>query len=203
MVRHHGHRPPQGPIGLPFIGHLHMLRKFMYHTLYKLSQKYSPIIMIRLGSVPCIIVSFPDTAEIFFKTHDKVFDSHPKSQTVEYLSYGTKGMVFSKYGVYRRNVRKFCTMELLSIAKVDSMSGLRREELDLLVRSLRSAAGTGEIMDVSEKVTRLIHDMNYRMLFGKSKDDRFDLSEIIHELGELAGAFNIADYVPILSALDL
>ncbi|KAL8134973.1 cytochrome P450 CYP736A12-like [Apium graveolens] len=202
-VRHHGRRPPPGPIGLPVIGHLHMLGKLPYRNLYKLSQKYGPIMSIRLGSVPTIIVSSPAAAELFVKTHDTVFASRPKSQAAEYLSYGNKGIAFAKYGVYWRNVRKFCTMELLSVAKIDSMSRLRREELGLLVESLKDAARKGEIVDVSEKVARLIEDMTCRMLFGKSRDDRFDLSEIIHELGEIVGAFNIADYVPVLGALDL
>lgn len=203
MVRYHGHRPLPGPIGLPIIGHLHMLGKLPHRTLYKLSQKYGPIMSISLGSVPTIIVSSPAAAELFLKTHDMVFASRPKSQAADYLSYDTKGMAFTKYGAYWRSVRKFCTMELLSITKIDSMSMLRREELGLLVESSKEAARRGEIVDVSAKVAHLIEDMTCRMLFGKSRDERFDLSEIIHELGELGGAFNIADYVPLLRALDL
>ena len=203
MVRHHGRRQPPGPVGLPVIGHLHMLGKLPHRSLYKLSQKYGPIMSIRLGSVPTIIVSSPSAAELFLRTHDTVFASRPNAQAAEYLSYGSKGMAFSKYGSYWRSVRKFCTMELLSVAKIDSMARLRREELGLLVQSLKVAARTREVVDFSEKVARLIEDMTCRMLFGKSRDERFDLSKIIHELAEIAGAFNVADYVPFLGAFDL
>ncbi|WOH07109.1 hypothetical protein DCAR_0626538 [Daucus carota subsp. sativus] len=203
MVRHRGRRQPPGPIGLPVIGHLHMLGKLPHRSLYKLSQKYGPIMSIRLGSVPTIIVSSPSAAELFLRTHDTVFASRPNAQAAEYLSYGSKGLAFSKYGSYWRSVRKFCTMELLSVAKIDSMARLRREELGLLVQSLKVAARTGEVVDFSEKVARLIEDMTCRMLFGKSRDDRFDLSKIIHELAEVTGAFNLADYVPFLGAFDL
>ena len=41
------------------------------------------------------------------------------------------------------------------------------------------------------------------MIFGRSRDDRFDLKAIIEETFCLAGAFNLADYVPYLGALDL
>nr|XP_017256794.1 PREDICTED: cytochrome P450 CYP736A12-like [Daucus carota subsp. sativus] len=198
MVRHHGRRQPPGPTGLPVIGHLHMLGKLPHRSLYKLSQKYGPIMLIRLGSVPTIIVSSPSAAELFLRTHDTVFASRPNSQ-----AYGSKGMAFAKYGSYWRSVRKFCTMELLSVAKIDSMARLRREELGLLVQSLKVAARTREVVDFSEKVARLIEDMTCRMLFGKSRDERFDLSKIIHELAEIAGAFNVADYVPFLGAFDL
>lgn len=112
-------------------------------------------------------------------------------------------MIFTEYGPYWRSVRKFCKLELLSDTKIDSMAGLRREELGLLVESIKRAAKAREVVDVSDKVTRLIEDMTCRMLFGKSRDDRFDLRETIHDIGKIVGAVNIADYVPLLGALDL
>lgn len=202
LCRHH--QLPPGPPGLPFVGHLHMLGKFPPRTLYKLSQIYGPIMSLRLGSVPTIIVSSPSAAELFLKSHDTIFASRPKSQAAYYLSNGTKAMGFSdQYGPYWRSVRKFCTLELLSATKIDSMASLRREELRLMVESLKPAAEARVIVDVSKEVSRLIEDMTCKMLFGKSRDDRFNLSEVLHELAEIMGAFNIADYIPILGALDL
>ncbi|KAK1361031.1 Cytochrome P450 superfamily protein [Heracleum sosnowskyi] len=199
----HNQLPP-GPPGLPLVGHLHMLGKFPPRTLYKLSQKYGPIMSLRLGSVPTIIVSSPSAAELFLKTHDTVFASRPKSHAAYYSPDGTKAMGISdQYGPYWRSVRKFCTLELLSVTRIDAMAGQRREELRLVVESLKKAAGGRVVVDVSEKVVRLIEDMTCRMLFGKSKDDRFNLSEIVHELAEVMGAFNIADFIPFLGALDL
>ncbi|WOG93766.1 hypothetical protein DCAR_0313053 [Daucus carota subsp. sativus] len=197
------HKAPPGPPGLPLIGHLPMLGNQPHRSLHKLSQKYGPIMSLRLGSQPTIVVSSPASAELFLKTHDTVFASRPRSQAAEYMWYGTKGMIFSEYGPYWRSIRKFCTLELLSASKIESMAGLRRDELGLLVESLRRAAGAREVVDVSEKVTRLIEDMTCRMLFGKCRDERFDLRETIHDMGKLVGAFNIADYYPFLGALDL
>ncbi|KAL1814065.1 hypothetical protein ACET3Z_024130 [Daucus carota] len=198
------HNTPPGPPGLPIIGHLHMLGKFPHRTLCKLSQKYGPIMSLRLGSVPAIIVSSPSAAELFLKTHDTVFASRPKSHSAYYSFNGTKAMGFSdQYGPYWRSVRKFCTLEFLSASKIDSMAGLRREELRLAVKSLKQDAEKQVIVDVSKKVAGLIEDMTCRMLLGKSRDKRFNLSEILHQLAEVMGAFNIADYVPFLRALDL
>ncbi|XP_074372534.1 cytochrome P450 CYP736A12-like [Apium graveolens] len=195
---------PPGPPGLPLVGHLHMLGKFPPRTLYKLSQKYGHIMSLRLGSVPTIIISSPSAAELFLKTHDTVFASRPKSQAAYYLSNGTKAMGFSdQYGPYWRSVRKFCTLEFLSATKIDSMAGLRREELRLVVESLKKAAEARAIVNLSETVSRLIEDMTCRMLFGKSRDDRFNLSKVLHELAEIMGTFSIADFIPILGPLDL
>ncbi|KAK1387981.1 Ferulate-5-hydroxylase [Heracleum sosnowskyi] len=195
-------RPP-GPLGLPFIGHLHMLGKLPHRTLNKLSQVYGPIMFLRLGSVPTIIVSSPAAAELFLKTHDTIFASRPRSQASDYLWYGTKAMAFTENGAHWRSVRKFCTLELLSSTKINSMEGLRREALLVLVESLKKAAVTHEVVDVSEKVAHLTEDMTFRMLLGKSRDDKLGLSQVIQDLAEIVGAFNIADYVPFLGALDL
>ncbi|KAK1370147.1 hypothetical protein POM88_036239 [Heracleum sosnowskyi] len=157
---------------------------------------------LRLGSVPTIVVSTSAASKLFLKTHDTVFASRPKLQAAEYLWYGTKGMIFSEYGTYWRNLRKFCTLELLSSTKIASMAKMRREELVLLVESLKIAAKNCEVVYVSQKMALLMEDMTCRMLFGKSRDERFDLNAIIHELTIIVGAFNIAGFIPFLGALD-
>lgn len=113
-------------------------------------------------------------------------------------------MVFTEYGPYWRNIRKFCTLELLSATKIDSFARMRREEVVLFVENIKEAAAAGQVVDVSEKVGGLIEDMMVRMLFGHSiRDDRFDLKCNIQEITDAAGAFNIADFLPILAPLDL
>lgn len=200
---HRGPKPPPGPLGLPLIGHLYMLSKLPHRSLYKLSQKHGPIMSLRLGSVPAIIVTSPAAAELFLKTHETVFASRPKSMAADYLAYGSKGMAFTEYGAYWRNVRKFCKLELLSNAKITSMAVMRREELELLVESLKKAAGAGEVADVTQNVSRLIEDMTCRMLFGKKRDYRSDFREILQEFTEITEVFNIAEYIPFLGAFDL
>ncbi|KAA8541196.1 hypothetical protein F0562_025197 [Nyssa sinensis] len=169
---------PPGPRALPIIGNLHMLGKLPHRTLQELAKKYGPLMSMRLGYMPTIVISSPLAAELFLKIHDSVFASQPKVQAADYLSYGTKGMAFTKYGPYWRNVRKFCTHELLSAAKIDSFKAMRREELESLVQSLMEAAKAHEVVDVSEK-------------------------SIVHQALSLVAAPNLADYVPFLGAFDL
>uniref|UniRef100_A0A5B7CBY6 Cytochrome P450 CYP736A12-like n=1 Tax=Davidia involucrata TaxID=16924 RepID=A0A5B7CBY6_DAVIN len=199
----HGRKLPPGPPTFPIIGNLHMLGKLPHRSLQKLAKKYGPIMSMRLGYVPTIIISSPQAAELFLKTHDTVFSSRPKGQVSEYLWYGTQGIGFSEYGPYWRNARKFCTLELLSVTKIDSLVAMRREELELSVRSLKEVAEAHEVVDVSDKVARLIENMTSRMLFGRSINDQFDLKAVVAEVIRLVGAFNLADYVPFLGPLDL
>uniref|UniRef100_A0A5B6Z002 Uncharacterized protein n=1 Tax=Davidia involucrata TaxID=16924 RepID=A0A5B6Z002_DAVIN len=63
---------PPGPSALPIIGNLHMLGKLPHRALQELARKYGPIMSMRLGYVPTIIVSSPQAAELFLKTYDTV-----------------------------------------------------------------------------------------------------------------------------------
>uniref|UniRef100_A0A2N9EEV6 Cytochrome P450 n=1 Tax=Fagus sylvatica TaxID=28930 RepID=A0A2N9EEV6_FAGSY len=195
-------RPP-GPRALPIIGNLHMLGSLPHRALQTLAKKYGPIMSLRLGHVPTIVVSTPQAAELFLKTHDTIFASRPKLLASEYMSYGTKGMAFTEYGPYWRNVRKLCTLQLLSASKIESFAPMRKQELGSLVQSLKKAAARHEVVDLSAKVGQLMEETTCRMIFGRSKDDRFDLKPLIVEVLRLAGAFNLADYVPYLGILDL
>ncbi|CAN6717540.1 unnamed protein product [Malus baccata var. baccata] len=94
------------------------------------------------------------------------------------MSYDTKAMAFSEYGPYWRH----------------AFAPLRREEVGLLVQSLKVAAEAGEVVDLSEKVS---------MVLGRKNNDMFDLKGIIEEVMFLSGAFNIGDYLPFLVPLDL
>ena len=158
---------------------------------------------LRLGHVPTIVVSTPQAAELFLKTHDTIFASRPKLLASEYMSYGTKGMAFTEYGPYWRNVRKLCTLQLLSASKIELFAPMRKQELGSLVQSLKKAAARHEVVDLSAKVGQLMEETTCRMLFGRSMDDRFDLKPLIVEVLRLSGAFNLADYVPYLGILDL
>lgn len=69
---------PPGPPGLPFIGNLHQLERSATHIyLWHLSKQYSPLMFLRLGFVPTLVVSSPRMAEEVMKTHDREFSSRP------------------------------------------------------------------------------------------------------------------------------
>ncbi|KAJ1376173.1 Cytochrome P450 [Sesbania bispinosa] len=194
-------RIPPGPPGFPVIGNLHMLGKLPHRTLEALAKRYGPVMSLRLGQVPTIVISSSESADQFLKTHDVVFASRPRLEASNYLTYGSKGLVFSEYGAYWRNMRKICTLKLLSSSKVDSFAPLRNRELQLTVKSLTKLVG--EVVDLSEVVQNLVEDIVYKMVLGCSRDDEFGLKGLIHQGMNLTGTFNLADYVPCLGPLDL
>lgn len=193
---------PPGPRGLPIVGSLLNLGSLPHRTFHELSKKYGPIMSLRMGSLPAIVVSSPQAAQLFLKTHDSVFAVRPQMEAVAHMSYGNNGISFTN-GTYWRHVRKFVVQELLAPAKVNSFRGMRREEVGLVVDEIKKAATAGEVVNVSAKVGDLIENMTFRFLLGRSKDDRFDLKGIMTEAFTLAGQFNLADFVPSLKPLDL
>ena len=149
------------------------------------------------------VISSSNAAESFLKTHDINFASRPKIQGSELMSYGSKGLAFSEYGPYWHSVRKLCTLKLLSAFKVEMFGPIRKEKLDVLVKSLKKAALEGEVVNVSEVVENLIENIVFKMILGRSKYEQFDLKKSVREAMTLVGAFNLADYVPWLGAFDL
>lgn len=200
-------RLPPGPRGLPILGSLHMLGANPHRDLHQLAQKHGPVMYLRLGLVPTIVVSSPQAAELFLKTHDLVFASRPPVEAAKYIAWEQRNLTFSGYGSYWRNVRKMCTLELLSHTKISSFRGMRQEELEQLIKFIREASNDGAAVDISAKVSALSADMSCRMVLGRKYMDK-DLDEkgfkaVMQEGMYLAATPNIGDYIPYVAALDL
>ncbi|KAF2284126.1 hypothetical protein GH714_019274 [Hevea brasiliensis] len=193
---------PPGPRGLPIFGSLHLLGKFPHRALHQLAKKYGPIMHLQLGLVPTIVVSSPKAAEFFLRIHDLNFASRPPHEAAKYMSYKQKNLSFASYGSYWRNVRKMCTLELLSNLKINSFKSMRKEELELLIEYIKAASRQRVSVDLSAKVSSLSADMSCRMVFGKEFDER-GFKAVIQEAMMLAAAPNLGDYIPQIAALDL
>ncbi|XP_038701711.1 cytochrome P450 71AU50-like [Tripterygium wilfordii] len=198
---------PPGPKGLPILGCLHMLGKFPHKSMHQLSKKYGPIMYMKLGLIPTVVVSSPQAAELFLKTHDLVFASRPSLEAAKYISYEQTNLSFAPYGSYWRNMRKMCTLELLSNLKLNAFKSMRWEEIKQFVEHVKGAAKEGVVVDVSAKVSTLSADMTCRMVFGKKYMDK-DLDErgfkaVIQEGMQLSATPNVSDYIPQIASLDL
>nr|GMC51556.1 cytochrome P450 CYP736A12-like [Ipomoea batatas]GME05244.1 cytochrome P450 CYP736A12-like [Ipomoea batatas] len=194
---------PPGPRGLPIIGNLHMLGTLPHRSLNELSKKYGPIMFLKLGNVPTVVISSPAAAELILKTHDAVFSGRPKTNAVLNITNASKGIAFAPYGPHWRDNKKLATQELLSAAKMESFAEMRKGEIEAMVNSIRAAAEGREAVDLSSEVGKLIENVTYKMLFGCSNNDRHDLKCIVQEAVSLVGAFNIADYIPFIEPFDL
>ncbi|CAA0806406.1 Flavonoid 3-monooxygenase [Striga hermonthica] len=196
-----------GPVGLPILGHLHLLGKNLHRDLHHLSLKHGPIMSLRLGLVPAVVVSSPAGAELILKAHDLVFAGRPNHQAARHLSYGRKNILFAPYGPYWRNMRRLAALHLLSSQRIDEFRDVRRSELGNLVGSLRRTAGRREPVDLSARVSGLSGDLTCLMVFGRKYEDG-DLDEkgfkaVIEETLQVAALPNLGDFFPFMGAVDL
>lgn len=97
---------PPSPPKLPIIGNLHQLGKLPHQSLWKLSQKYGPIIQLQLGRIPTLVVSSPAIAKEVLKTHDLDCCTRPLSAGPKRLSYNFLDIAFSPYSDYWREIKK-------------------------------------------------------------------------------------------------
>ncbi|WMV26246.1 hypothetical protein MTR67_019631 [Solanum verrucosum] len=205
---HKRKRFPPSPTGFPILGHLHLLAgKNPHNDLQKLAKKHGPIMYVQLGLVPAIVASSVDAVEKFLKTNDHIFASRPHSEASQYLSYGQKNLIFAKYGVYWRNMRKLCTVHLLSNHKINSFQSMRKQEVQLLIESIKKEAHDRVVVDLSARILSLNANLTCLMMFGKKYMDE-DLDKrgfkaIVQDVVDLVSTPNLGDFFPFLGVIDL
>ncbi|WCJ38665.1 Cytochrome P450 71AU50 [Euphorbia peplus] len=175
--------------------------------MHRLSKKYGPLMHLRLGQIPAIVVSSPQFAELFLKTHDLVFANRPAMFAANYLTYKGKNISGAPYGSYWRNVRKMSTIQLLSNQKINSFQSMRKEELNLLVDYMKNASCQGVAVDLTAKVTSFSADMTCRMVFGKKYEEN-EFSErgfmaVVKDYLQVASLPYLGDFFPIFASFDI
>ncbi|KAK9157009.1 hypothetical protein Scep_003586 [Stephania cephalantha] len=202
------HRLPPSPFRLPIIGHLHLFGPIPHQTFHKLSTTYGPVIHIYIGSVPCVIASSAEVAKEFLKTHELSFSSRPQSAAVHYITYGSADFSFAPYGPYWKFMKKLCMSELLGGRTLEQLEHVRREEIHRFLRSLLVKSNKGEgLVDLHTELIRLANNVISRMIMSRrcseSENDAEEIRELIEEIAELTGKFNLSDYIWFCRNLDL
>ena len=94
----HGHDPrlPPGPWQLPIIGSMHHLAGQLPHRAMRdLARLHGPVMLLRIGEVPTLVVSSREAAREVMKTHDTAFASRPLSATTRVLTAGGRDIIFA------------------------------------------------------------------------------------------------------------
>ncbi|XP_020266929.1 cytochrome P450 93A3-like [Asparagus officinalis] len=199
------HLPPS-PMAIPIIGHLHLLGLIPHQALHKLSLCYGPLISIRLGSHLCVVASSPETAKEFLKTHELSFSDKPPSKVASYLTYGSADFAFAPYSSYWRYMKKLTMTQLLGGQTLEQLLPVRRQEIIRLMKKLFEISEKGEDINMSAELSKLTNNVICRMAMSRTctKND-FEAEEarkIVEEMTELAGKFNLADFVGFCKNLD-
>ncbi|XP_072989764.1 indole-2-monooxygenase-like [Typha latifolia] len=197
---------PPSPPKLPIIGNLHQVGALPHLSLYSLSKKHGPLMLLHLGEVPTLVVSSPEMARVVMKTHDHIFASRPSSKGSDILLYGAKDISFSPYCEEWRQARKLCAMHLLSPKKVQSFKHAREEEVRFAIAKIYKAQDSSKPINLSKMLDAFVNDIICRVVSGKffRKEGRNILfRELIERMVEILGGFNLVDYFPRLAWVDL
>ncbi|KAL0317500.1 UNVERIFIED_CONTAM: Premnaspirodiene oxygenase [Sesamum angustifolium] len=120
---------------------------------------------LQLGEVNIIVASSSETAQHFLKTHDIDFASRSTVLMSEICCYGNKDIVFAPYGEYWRQMRKICTLELLSAKRVESFRPIREEEMSGLCRWI--VLQEGSPINLTQKICMTNYEIMARATFGR------------------------------------
>ncbi|KAF8647257.1 hypothetical protein HU200_065403 [Digitaria exilis] len=178
---------PPGPSPLPIIGNIHHVMGGLGHRkMMELSRRHGPLLFLRFGEVPTLVVSSAEAAELVMRTHDLAFCSRPTtSVTIDIVGCKGKGIGFAPYGDRWRQMKKIVVMELLCAAQVKRIESVRAEEVGRLLRSIAAAAASAAtgVINVSEEVKVLAPDLTAMAMWW-------------HVLSELVSGFFPVDLFP-------
>jgi isoflavone/4'-methoxyisoflavone 2'-hydroxylase len=213
-------RLPPSPPALPIIGHLHLFKKPLHHTLARISQGYGPITFLRFGCRSVIVISSRSLVEECFTTHDLALANRPQFPSTVRNNKGIIGLGAINYGPFWRDIRRISAVELLSPQQLQASTDVRAREVQDMARRLfkswMTSIGLKESnglkkLELKTSLFQLSLNVLLMMIAGKRfyGDDLEDLEETtrfreaVEEHFTLSGASNIEDFLPFLRFLDL
>lgn len=137
------YRLPPSPFALPVIGHLHLLKPPLYQGLQALSSQYGPILFLRFGCRPSVVVSSPSAVQECFTKNDVVLANRPRSMIGDHVTYNYTAFVWASYGHLWRVLRRLTVVEIFSSNKLLLLSTVREEEVRYLLRQLFKVSNDG------------------------------------------------------------
>ncbi|PON94073.1 Cytochrome P450, E-class, group I [Trema orientale] len=189
---------PPGPWKLPLLGNIHQVfGSLIDHKLRDLAKIYGPLMYLRIGGVPTIVVSSPEFSQEVMRIHDVVFASRPRILYSQIMLYDCTDIAFAPYGEYWRQLRKICMQELLSAARVQSFRPIREEEMIDFIEWISSNVGLE--INLTERINMIMYNIVSRAACGKKSAENEEFMPILLEAMEVSLGFELADLFPSVS----
>uniref|UniRef100_A0ACD5Z0Y5 Uncharacterized protein n=1 Tax=Avena sativa TaxID=4498 RepID=A0ACD5Z0Y5_AVESA len=191
-------RLPPSPWALPIIGHLHHLAGALPHrALRDLARRHGPLMMLRLGELDAVVASSPDAVREIMKTHGASFASRPLT-SMQQMAYGDdEGLIFAPYGDAWRQLRKICTVELLSSRRVQSFGPVREDEVGRLLRSVAAAsASANSPVNLTEGISAYVAGATVRTIVGSQFKQRDEYLRMLQEGLKIVSGMTLPDIFP-------
>ncbi|KAL1568316.1 cytochrome P450 736A117-like protein [Salvia divinorum] len=195
---------PPSPPWLLIIGNIHQLGKLPHRSLWKLSQNYGPLMLLRFGPQPVLVVSSADVARKILKTHDLAFADKPVMDLLNRLFYGGNDVINLPYGDKWRNLRNIVLHELLNTSRVRSFGFIREEETSLLMRKIEGLSSASQPVNLTRMLAAASNALITRAAFGKKYSETEHGKMFLDFVAEASGIFKFAlrDSFPWLGWID-
>ncbi|KAL5580346.1 hypothetical protein UlMin_012788 [Ulmus minor] len=173
---------PPGPKGWPIIGALPLLGSMPHVTLAKMAKQYGPVMYLKMGTCNMVVTS-------------QLLQPAPNAGAT-HLMYDAQDMVFADYGTRWKLLRKLSNLHMLGGKALDAWS------------KVREASMCGESVVVPEMLTYAMANMIgqvilSRRVFVTKGSESNEFKDMVVELMTSAGFFNIGDFIPSISWMDL
>ncbi|KAG8371000.1 hypothetical protein BUALT_Bualt13G0041600 [Buddleja alternifolia] len=198
---------PPGPFQFPIIGNILSLGSNPHIAIAKLSEKYGPIMTLKLGSITTIVVSSPETQKLVLQKHDLAFSGRTIPSAGEALDHHKFSMVYQPVNNQWKKLRKISKEQMFTVSRLDASEGLRKEKLQQLYDYVNECSETGRAVNIGEAAFTMSLNLVSSTLF--SKEFAQFGSSLCQELKEAAagvteclGRPNFADFFPFLKPFD-
>ncbi|XP_024540290.1 cytochrome P450 78A4 [Selaginella moellendorffii] len=195
-----------GPRGWPVLGVLTEMEGQAHRKLAKLADRYHAkgLMAFGLGNTRVIITSKPEVARELLNSSE--FADRPLKQSAQQLLFG-RAIGFAPYGDYWRNLRRIASNYLFSPRQIAAHEPSRQAETSRMIEAMSTfAADNHGLVRVRDFLQRASLNNIMQTVFGRSFEDGSEdaarLSGMVREGFELLGAFNWADHLPALKAVD-
>ncbi|XP_020580050.1 cytochrome P450 81E8-like [Phalaenopsis equestris] len=196
---------PPSPPSLPIIGHLHHLKKPLHQYLARLSAQHGPILLLRFGVRPVLVVSSAALAEECLTTNDIAFANRPMLPSFKLSTYNYTNIATSNYGPGWREMRRIATIEALSGHRLAFFSDVRADEARDLARRLFRETEVGGFtrVEIRSRLYGLAMNVMMRVMVGKrcygeenGDEEAQRFKKMVEEAFADAGASNVGDFLP-------
>ncbi|CAN1291301.1 Cytochrome P450 71A1 [Linum perenne] len=180
------------------------MSKLPYRSLRTLSFKYGPLMLVKLGSIPYVIVSSADIIqELTDKDHDIIFSGRPQWKSSDALFGGSTDIIFSSYGEYWRQMKRICMVEVLSQRRVNQFRYIREQEVEHLIGVLKNLSQEGSSIDLSDAISTFTNTVISRAAFGKTYQQEKNFVPLLRRAVDILGEFCFNDSFPYLGWVDV
>ncbi|GJZ85555.1 cytochrome P450 71A1-like protein, partial [Tanacetum coccineum] len=157
----------------------------LHTSLWSLSKSYGPVVSLKLGFIPAVVVSSANVAKEILKTQDLTFCSRPSFHGLKRVTYNGVDVALSPYNQKWKEMRRIFTVYLFSPKRLQSSRFIREDEVSRAMEKIHGLALSSKHVNLSEFAHFVMSNMVTRIGFGKRYEDGYESKEILRLLHEL------------------